>query len=314
MPNRINMTIDLKPTLEVAIPAFNEEISILHILLSLLGQDTNNFRLKCITVYSDRSTDNTDNIVKKTSQKYPLVRLKIGKTRLGKYLRLNEVFRACKSDILVILDADIALDGKKFLVNLVEEMNSDKKFQMISAHQIMVRPKKFMEKIVYTNFLLWDYVRWSIPGYDSGNNFYASATAFRGSFARTIQIPTNLTDPHLYLYLMAANCRGFRYCTKARIFQQPITTFKDYQKFLRRPLGKKDDNLEKLLNVSAEEIYRVSVKYKIIGLIKCFWYEPFYTPLSLLLGIYGKIYLRLWTNKNSSSIWEIVTSTKKKFI
>jgi len=294
----------------VAIPAFNEEVNIKNIILDVLRQSQRNFILKNITVYSDNSTDKTHDIVKSLASKNKILGLKKDKKRLGKYLRVSQACLECKSDILVVLDADIRLVGDDFLGELVYEMTLDKNALAIAAHQILIRPKGFLAKTLYAHFALWDHIRFSPPNQNIALNFYGSATAFRGSFARTLKIPEKLSDPHLYIYLKAAQKDGFRYSHNAEILQWPIVTLADFNKFFRRSLGKKDRVLEKMFNIKIEEVYFVQLKYKLIGILKSFWHEPFFTPFALLLILYGKHQLRK-THADKNAIWEILTSTKK---
>ncbi len=298
-----------KNTLTVAIPAFNEEQNIREMLGSLLEQKSTLCTLKEIIVYSDASTDRTHEIVRNLQKKNPIIKLKIGKKQAGKYLRMNQMFKECTSDILVVLDADIALANVQFLNRLSEVILKDSKAMMVAAHQVLLRPKSFIGKILHTNFVLWDFIRWSVPDYDNANNFYASATAFRMSFAKTINIPTNLSDPHLYLFLVVDKVKGFRYARNAEILQQPISTWTDFNKFLKRSLGKKDSELEKITGVNSETVHIIPLKYKIKGLIQCFRWQPFYTIPALLVSLYMKI--RPSGNVDTNAIWDIVTSTKK---
>src|SRR5882757_1314182 len=100
-----------KITLTIGIPAFNEEKNIENFLLSLFKQKLQKVKLDKILVYSDCSSDKTNEIVKKLSKKYPIIMLIEGKSRKGKYFRVNQMFALNKSDVLILLDADIALVG-----------------------------------------------------------------------------------------------------------------------------------------------------------------------------------------------------------
>lgn len=298
-----------KITVTVGIPAYNEEANIKTLLVSLLNQKCNKLILKEIAVYLDASTDNTCETVESIGKKYPIIKLIKGTARKGKYFRVNEAFRNCESDILVILDADIALVGNDFLEKLVDVMVTDPKAMLVAAHQIILRPNTFIGKILYANFALWDQVRWSVPYYHSPSNYYGSATAYRGSFARSVHIPTSLSDPHFYIYLMADRLDGFRYCRDAEILQLPISTLSDFNKFIHRSIGKRDKELEKIFGSNVEKIRFIPNKYKLLGLLKSFLYEPFYTPFALLLILYMK--MALFIKPDQSSIWNIVKSTKR---
>jgi len=36
---------------------------------------------------------------------------------------------------------------------------------------VLLRPDNFIGKIIHTNFALWDFIRLSMPNYDSAANF-----------------------------------------------------------------------------------------------------------------------------------------------
>ncbi len=298
-----------KPSVSIAIPAYNEETMIESVLLSLVAQKAKKISLTDITIYSDNSTDKTHAIVRSLAKKYTLIKLKASTQRIGKYYRMGQMFAHCTSDALVVLDADIAIVQDNFLEKLVEVLVKDPKATMVAAHQKLIRPKDVMGKILHTHFVLWDFVRWSVLDFQNANNFYGSATAFRGSFARSIKIPKNLTDPHLYLYLLADKVKGFRYTMNAVILQQSISTWSDFEKFLDRPLGKKDEELEKITGVDSETVHLIPWKYKIKGILRCFLWQPIYTFPALALVVYMKI--RPAKKTYTSSLWKIVKSTKK---
>lgn len=302
-----------KPTLTVSIPAYNEESNIEILLQSLLEQKQNNFILNSIVIHTDASTDKTVSIVKRFAKKHPLVSLHENHDRKGKYFRVNQIFNSCESDILVVLDADIALVGDVFLESLTSVMITDREATLVSAHQVLLKPKTFIGNVLYTSFTMWDYVRLSIPNYDSALNYFGSATAYRGSFARSITIPTNLLDPHLFIYLMAKKRNGFRYCMHAQILQWPISTIKDLEKFLRRSIGKKDEKLEEMFGITIAQVYAIPRWNKLIGIFKSFLKQPLYTPLALGLSwIMAKKAMTVQADR--TPVWDIVTSTKKPMI
>src|ERR1700722_18969896 len=108
-----------KITLTIGVPAFNEELNIEVFLRSLFDQELQTIDLREVIVYSDASSDKTDTIIHKLSKTFPLITLIRGKSRKGKYFRVNELFKKNTSDVLIILDADIALARKDFLETMV---------------------------------------------------------------------------------------------------------------------------------------------------------------------------------------------------
>lgn len=299
-----------KPTLVVVIPALNEEINIEKTIKQVLAQKRDSFELKNIIVYSDNSTDNTHQIVSSLAKKNSRIVLKKGERRIGKYYRMSQAFQELKADIFIVLDADISLVGRLFLENLSRELAVDNEALMVAAHQEFIRPKGLIPRAIYAHFMLWNYVRFSLPDLNVAQNFYGSATAFRGTFAHTIKIPKNISDPHLYIYLMAAKKHGFRYSKKATMLQWPITTMKDFNRLLKRSLGKKDERLEKIFAVKTEDIYFVPFKCKIIGILKSLIYDPIGTPFGIFLGMFAKWQLKK-DQSDKNAMWAMADSTKK---
>lgn len=300
-----------KITVTIGIPAFNEEQNIELFLHSLVKQKLNSIILQKIFVNSDASTDKTNEIVKKVAKEYNNISLIENKTRKGKYFRVNELFQKNKSEVIIIVDADIAIVGNDFIETLTKALVSDPQAKMMVAHNILIRPKGFIAKVLHTHFVLNDFIRLSASDFQNAENFYGSATAYREDFARSLHIPTNLLDPHLYIYLSAKKLDGFRYCRKAEVLQYAPATIKDLKQLLNRTIGKRDKMLEKLFGENKiTQSHYVSTRQKIIGTLKCFLWRPFYTPFAILLSIYLGRFARI-KKVNTSPIWEINTSTKK---
>jgi glycosyltransferase involved in cell wall biosynthesis len=301
-----------KTTLTIGIPAFNEELNIETFLRSLFDQTFKNIDLKEVLVYSDASSDKTDSIIHKLNETFPLITLIRGKSRKGKYFRVNELFKKNTSDVLIILDADIALARKDFLETMVSKLVMDKKAVMLAGHVKLIRPDGFVAKVIHTSFVLGDFMRLSVPGYDVAENFHGAATAYKKEFLKNVNIPSNLSDPHLYIYLSAKKVNGFRYSPKAIILQNPPSTIKDVNQVMQRSIGKEDLELEKIFGKGMiEQVHTIPRSAKIKGIIKCFLWQPFYTPLAMLIAFYlGRIARP--EKVDTSPIWEINTSTKKQ--
>ncbi|HSW88591.1 MAG TPA: glycosyltransferase [Candidatus Saccharimonadales bacterium] len=301
-----------KITVTVGIPAFNEELNIEAFLLSVIDQNAQKIAFKEIYIYSDASSDKTDEIVERLAKKYSIIKLIKGKTRKGKYFRVNQLFALCKTDVLIILDADIALKKKDFLETLAQALISDEKAAMMAAHVELIRPQGFIAKVLHASFILGDFMRWSLPGYDIAENFHGAATAYKKSFLKTIAIPTNLSDPHLYIYLWAKKSNGFRYCPQAVISQYAPSTIADVKQLMERSIGKRDPELEKIFGEAMiRQVHFIPKSAKIKGVIKCFLWNPIYAPLAIIISFYlGRM---VHPDKvNNSPIWEINKSTKKR--
>ena len=107
------------PTVTVMIPAHNEEKVISHILEALLDTDYPDGKFRIMPI-NDRSTDNTEVIIKDFAQRYPKqirpVFRHAGKS--GKAAVLKDATRFIDTEILLVFDADY-IPGKGLLKQLV---------------------------------------------------------------------------------------------------------------------------------------------------------------------------------------------------
>lgn len=301
-----------KITLTIGIPAFNEEQNIKTLLSSIKEQQlSSHFTIKEVIVYSDASTDTTDAIVKSMHKATSWIRLLKSKRRMGKYYRMNELFAMNKSDILIIMDADIAMVGKRFLEVLAMSLVKDQKALVVSAKNIFIRPKGFIANILYRHFTIWDIILPNLLN-ESSLQFLGTVTAFRGSYARNLRIPANVQNPHLYLYLAAISQKGFRYCKEAQILQYPPATLHEVKAVLVRKIMQPDKMLERIFGeqtIRSLDIIPTKAKIHAVGI--SFIEDPFYTPLALLMKVYlGRVSQHL--KSSTSQIWEINKTTKRE--
>lgn len=296
----------------IGIPVFNEEKTIESVIASVFAQTKKHYTLREVAIYADACTDQTIPILRKLAHQNRRIRVVAGTKRIGKYLRMDQMFRDCDSDVLVVLDADIKLGTKDFLDRFIKAVLSDPEAKMVQAHQIFIRPTAFMAKVIYANFKIWDHVRWSIPKFQHATNFYGSAIAFQGDFARSLHIPPDLTDPHFFLYLSAAKHNGFAYSPEAYIYQTPIQTVTDFKKLLNRTLGKQDLRLEQRFGICGRDVYHVALRYKVSGVLKALYYEPLYTPLAVLFNLWMQKIPR-HRSLDQTAAWQMLGSTKKIF-
>ena len=298
-----------KITLTIGIPAFNEEQNIESFLRSLFEQKLNKVKLEQILVYSDCSSDQTNHIVKALAKEFHQIKLIEGNSRKGKYFRVNQLFKLNKSDVEIILDADIALGGETFLEKLATELMADKKAVMMAAHVELIRPQGILKKIYHTSFVLHDFMRMNLE--DCAPNFHGAATAYKYVYTSTTTIPNGLSDPHLYIYLAAKKIGNFRYCYDTKILQYPPSTLTDIKKVLNRPIGKPDSKLEAIFGTQMiHDSHILPFSAKIKGLMKSFYKYPLYTPLAIIFVMYVNRYAAN-LKASKSPVWDITKSTKK---
>jgi glycosyltransferase involved in cell wall biosynthesis len=310
MKNVTTNKIKNKPTVTVAIPAYNEGANIGNVLDSLLRQKYEKTRLEKIVVYTDGSTDNTIEVVHEKMHDNKEISLIVGRTQKGKFPRLNQIYKDNTSDVVIVLDADLAIVGDWFVEKFALVIINDPKAMLVSAHEVALKPKDFLGRIIASSYLTWDYIRWSVPNCDHVQNLYARATAYRGSFAKTLYIPDDATEERLYLYLMAKKTNGYRYTRDAEIRYLPVTTMYDYVKLADRAFGRPQPAVNKLVGYDATYHYAIDRKYKLRGTILSFLHDPIFTVLGMMLGVWLS---RKTLNRKSvdSAMWEVSLSSKK---
>jgi poly-beta-1,6-N-acetyl-D-glucosamine synthase len=98
-----------EPTVSICVAAYNCEAHIAAKLDSLLALDYPVEKME-ILIYSDASTDGTDEIVAAWAAKDPRVRLLRGEVRMGKPTALNRMREQATGEVLVITDSRQPLD------------------------------------------------------------------------------------------------------------------------------------------------------------------------------------------------------------
>lgn len=300
-----------KPTVHVYLLAYNEEENVADVVTAVFQQKISGFTFTGVTVYTDGSTDDTVKVVKKLQATYKRLYLKKYNSNRGKLFRLNQVFRENTAEIAVILDCDIALVGNKFIETLCRPFFTNKNIMLAAADSQMILPKSVIGKIVASPFLTWDYIRLSIPHYDSVHNFSSQATAYRGSFTKKLHIPSTALEERIYLYLMAKkeNKKGFLYVRSAKVKFMPPSSLTDLLLMTKRPFGRKQNEVNELFGFDTEKLLTISKKYKLEGMRQAFFHHPFLTPTGLLLNFIIPKLSTIYAT-NASAKWERSNSTK----
>lgn len=302
-----------KLTVTVGIPAYNEEANILAILRAVLSQQGRSYILKKIIVLSDASSDRTQEKVIKFAKTHKKVSLLAGKKRRGKVARLNQLYRRNTSDILIVFDADVMLGSYCTIEEMVRILMHEKKTVLIAAHQIPIRPKTFIGRIIYTGYEFWDRTRLSMPRQDHIQNLYGAATALRGTFVKQFQFPSDITDDRGYLYLVAKEHGNFHYTKKAWIYYHPVSTLDDFYKLADRSFTKNQDVLVKYFSEKVYDFYTIPMKNKLKAIALTFLHSPFYTTMAMVLNLITRLAPR-HDKYYEKGMWEQSTSTKKEIL
>lgn len=296
-----------KVTITIAIPAYNEESNITNVLKSATLQ-VGNFILKKIIVMSDGSADKTVQKVNDFKKKHKKVELIHEDVRRGKAFRLNQLFKANKSDYLVIFDADILIPDN----NVVEKMI--KKFAdnvvLVSGNNLPIEGKTFWGKLSQYSEELWYYAR---TFYNDGESYYNNSGdcfAIKKSFAQSISLPKNSIHNQLYIYYeVAKHNKLFSFAREAKIFYKTPSSLEDI--IAHHARGKTSYIIENKINKLLKKEEEIPVHLKIYAIIIMLQKNIFYTVLTL---IYLKIMAMLPIKADPLSKkgqWKIIKSSKQ---
>ncbi|MFH1602238.1 MAG: glycosyltransferase [Candidatus Shapirobacteria bacterium] len=222
-----------KLSVMVAIPAWNEEKTIIDLLRSVKFQKQTQYRLDSVWVYSDGSTDQTVSLVKKN---FPEVKIVDGKRNLGKNAGVNQIMKGNKSDILIQIDADITIKNKKTFDYLLAPFIKDDKVGLVCAYHLANTPSTFIGELSYFGFRVWDRARNSLGR--RGIRYYCEGglRAFSKEFAKNFRLPTNKyigEDSYSFYYAVK---NGFKVAVskRARAYLDLADNYQDYVKQMKR--------------------------------------------------------------------------------
>ncbi|TSC88168.1 MAG: putative glycosyltransferase [Microgenomates group bacterium Gr01-1014_16] len=196
----------MKPTVSIGIPAYNEEANLGHLLSDLQSQKQTGFKLQEIIVSSDASTDQTVSIAKKYSGSG--VKILDNQVRQGQAARQNQIIDLANSDVLVLLNADILIEGRDFVWRLIQPITNNHA-DLTSSNLLALAPKTFMGQVLFHSLKLRNEV---YKKYHLGQNIYTchgAARAFSKNLYQNFRFQNSVAeDAYSYLY---AIFKGYKY-------------------------------------------------------------------------------------------------------
>lgn len=293
------------PTVTIGIPAYNEEANIRNILHDILGQNEIGFTIEKIIVLNDGSSDRTVELVQSINDK----RIKVvddGK-RIGKPSRLNQLYRMINSDILVTFDADVLLDGKNVVSELVSAFKG-KNIGLVGGSDIPMKSNKFFENIVSTASNIWYETRKNVNNGNTVFNHVGRISALAKQAYKKITIPEDMAADDVFLYFECKRLGfDFNFAPKARVlFKEPETLndylvqdsrYKSYRQLIVKHFGN-----------SILPSFKTPVEPKIKALATYGFKKPLYTLLALVLKIL--VSHQVFKNNYIGSNWTLSRTTK----
>ncbi len=296
------------PSVTVAISALNEETNIKRFLESVLKQKEDGFHIEKILVISDGSTDKTVEYAR--SFQDPRIDVVEHGQRLGQPARINEVFAALESDILIKSDADVVFESEYLIRDLIQPFMHEGNVGMCGGNPLPFPPETFTGKAIRCSLDSYLPLRSRLKG---GHNVYSAMgclLAYRKELAKKIKIPTDTVANDLFAYLSCLSL-GYEYrCVPSAIVRYRLPqTLKDHMKqntrFASGPLKMKEYFPGDLVDRELYIPIGLKLRYRIEQLIK----HPILSVYIYAVNTYCRHKAaKTWRTTNAK--WDMVGSTK----
>lgn len=301
-----------KYTLTIGIPAHNEGGNIGLLLDSILHQKHTSYSLRKIIVACDGCTDNTASVVRSYSNRFKNKIMVINDgNRLGKAIRLNQIYKKADTDLLLTLDADVVMATDMEVEKMVQKMNRSRKTIVVGARFIPVPQKSNWGKISIISYKSFEDAALKLR---NGNNFYTlvgAASLIRKSLYKSFQFPKGVVSDQNYLYVMATQNGkdGYRLAKNTRVWMRTVSTFHDWRVLGVRSTMSDKASISSYFGKEVLKEYKMPKKILIQSIAKFFIKSPILTAGSVLMNIY----IRIFPYKRSvpeNGIWELTLSSK----
>ncbi len=218
-----------KPTVTVAISAYNEEKNIKNFLESVLAQKEFGFEVNSIWIFSDGSTDRTVEFARAFKSKK--IKLFNFKKRIGKSSRLNQIYSKLESDILIQSDADVIFAHPYVIYDIVQPLLNFKKVGMCGGNPNPLKAETFTEKAVNCTVNSFLPLRKELRG---GNNIFSvdgRLLAYKKALVKQMSIPNDMIANDAYTYFLCITKGYFyKFCENAIVYFRSPQTIKDHIK------------------------------------------------------------------------------------
>jgi len=222
-----------KPTVNVAILAYNEARTIVSLIRSVVTQVQDTFVISQVRLYYDGGRDNTVSLVKKH---FPQVRTYSFRKNRGKMARINGLMRHNDADILIQIDADVRLAHSGVFRELVKPFRHHPQVGMVCAYLKATPPHTYPGRIAQLGFRVWDRARNSLG--PSGVRYYCEGglRAFSRQFASQFRLPLgrHLGEDTYSFYWAVSHGFVVRVAKRATAWIELPETYSDYVRQMKR--------------------------------------------------------------------------------
>jgi glycosyltransferase involved in cell wall biosynthesis len=295
------------PSVTVGIPAYNEAANIAHLLMDVLTQHEDGFVLEKIVVLSDGSSDATVAKARAVSEDQRIVVID-DKGRKGKATRLNEIMKETKSDILVLLDADIQLDGQYFLRDLIRPQLC-READLSAGRVLAMKPETIVGYALDAGLLCKDFIfsRWR-----SGKNVYTCCGVARALSRRcyeTLRFSESVGEDAYSYFFVLKNGLRYAFTPEAGVLIKHPGTLADYFRQSRRFVQSRGIFLKEFGAEFVEAEYAIPTKIFLTGCLYAFLSRPLSFSCYLTLNALSQ--MKALSRETLSQTWDVATSSKQ---
>lgn len=297
-----------KPTVTVAVSAYNEERNIKAFLRSILAQKEDGFKLKKILIVSDGSSDNTVKYARELKSSKIVV--KEFKDRIGKSSCLNQIYKSINTDILVQSDADVIFAHEFVVRDLIQPLIRNKKVGMCGGNPMPLKGKTFIEKAINCTSVAYSEFRKKVRG---GNNVFSAdgrLLGYKKELVKKIKIPGDMIANDMYTYFCCLYLGyQYRYVESAVVYFRSPQTLKDHirqnTRFRAAPIRMKKYFPKKLV----EQEIVIPRNVFVLSLIKQFIRHPVLSLSIYIINKYCKLKATL-IERRLTARWDMADTTK----
>ncbi len=293
------------PTVTIGIPAYNEEANIAFLLEDIFRQKEDSFVLEQIIIASDGSDDKTAQIVREFSDER-IVFMDDG-LRKGPAVRQNEIIEQCTSDVLVLLNADIALSGDAFLTEIVRPIISGQA-DLASARVGIVQPSTVMERILEVSVRIKEAMFESIHNGITIYTCVGTARAFSRRMYTKFRFQGSVgEDAYSYLFCISHKFM-YAYAREAVVLIKLPDTLRDHMKQSERFFHSRERFYEFFGEEFVKQEYALPLKNVLIGIGSIRLKDLGYVALYGVVVVFMRI--KAFFGKTGGDLWEISKSSK----
>ncbi len=302
-------SLQKKLSITVGIPAYNESAHIAVLLECILKQQLKDFALEKIIVISDASDDETVRAAKSVDDSR--IKVIVGRRRIGASQRQNQVFSLARTDIVVLLNADILPVNKTFLQGLCLPLISKENIGLVGAKIIpLSQNSSLVGKVLDWHHEWKNELFQKINHGDTVYMCHGRARAFSRKLYRKLRWP-GIAGEDAYSYMKAKHFGfDFAFAPIARVWYTSPQTLEDHMRQSSRFfLAKKS---KKKLSPAKNQVnwYHIPKILLVLSAIKAVVSHPAYALIYALLLSVTLTKCMMVPNNKKLHLWQMSPTTK----